>query len=87
MVNYSSASEFITLNVTFRGLLCGIAMCDVGGLLLTPVFDVDFLLFQIEDAMLMFDKQTNRHRGKFSFTFLYKCSFRNQMILNLMHSC
>lgn len=23
-------------------------------------------LFQIEDAMLMFDKQTNRHRGKLS---------------------
>lgn len=26
-----------------------------------------FLFLQIEDAMLMFDKQTNRHRGEFAF--------------------
>lgn len=26
-----------------------------------------FILLQIEDAMLMFDKQTNRHRGKTIF--------------------
>lgn len=74
MVNYSSAPEFITLNVTFRGLLCGIAMCDVGGLILMPVIDVGFLLFQIEDAMLMFDKQTNRHRGKFFYSL---CGYTN----------
>lgn len=32
-------------------------------------FEVYFMSFllQIEDAMLMFDKQTNRHRGKYLF--------------------
>lgn len=34
----------------------------------TNLFRISFIL-QIEDAMLMFDKQTNRHRGEFYFLF------------------
>lgn len=42
--------------------------CDLTGvysvrLYLILVLIVLFFLFQVEDAMLMFDKQTNRHRG------------------------
>ena len=39
---------------------------------------ISFILqsFQIEDAMLMFDKQTNRHRGK---------SFDSLTLENLYH--
>ena len=32
-------------------------------LLFLNLITIPAILFQIEDAMLMFDKQTNRHRG------------------------
>lgn len=69
-------------NIVFYLLLVFCINCDIHSLLLQNIILIPCqrlccchycpwnnseCLFQIEDAMLMFDKQTNRHRGKFNY--------------------
>ena len=51
--------------------------CDFNDLLFCAILFHGLVLLQVEDAMLMFDKQTNRHRGKFFSSYSSSSFFLN----------